>query len=124
MFSFFRRVFARLHPRWFICAGKIIWTDGGQTITFLRRVPKLASPNLRDVLSLFMRASKPLKAADTRRIRVALGISQFEFAQYLGSKLGTVRSWEQGVRRPRSAALRLLTIAKDRPAVLLQRASR
>ncbi len=57
-------------------------------------------PNLR--VTRFMRASKPLKAADIRRIRAALGISQFEFAQYLGSKLGTVRSWEQGVHRPRS----------------------
>lgn len=68
----------------------------------------------------FMRTSKSLKAADIRKIRRTLGISQFEFAQYLGTKLGTIRSWEQGVRRPQSAALRLLTIAKERPAVLLQ----
>jgi putative transcriptional regulator len=68
----------------------------------------------------FMRTSKSLKAADIRKIRRTLGISQFEFAQYLGTRLGTIRSWEQGVRRPQSAALRLLTIAKERPAVLLQ----
>jgi putative transcriptional regulator len=72
----------------------------------------------------FMQASKSLKAADIRKIRKTLGISQFEFAQYIGSKLGTVRSWEQGARKPRSTALRLLTIAKERPAVLLQRVGR
>jgi putative transcriptional regulator len=75
--------------------------------------------NLR--VTRFMPMSKSLKAADIRRIRTTLGISQFEFAQYLGSRVGTVRSWEQGVRKPKSATLRLLTIAKDRPAVLLQR---
>jgi putative transcriptional regulator len=69
----------------------------------------------------FMQASKPLKATEIRRIRETLGVSQYDFAQYLGSTLGAVRSWEQGARKPRSATLRLLTIAKDRPSVLLQR---
>jgi putative transcriptional regulator len=69
----------------------------------------------------FMKESEPLKPSEIRKIRVALGITQVEFAEYLGTKVGTVRSWEQGVRRPRRTALRLLTIARRSPAALLER---
>ncbi len=62
---------------------------------------------------------KALRPSAIRRIRLTLGISQPQFAQYLGTSLGAVRSWEQGVRRPQSTALRLLTIAKKNPAALL-----
>jgi hypothetical protein len=33
----------------------------------------------------------------------------------------TLRSWEQGSRKPQRSALRLLAIAKEKPALLLQR---
>ncbi len=61
-----------------------------------------------------------LKPKDIRKIRTTLGLSQSDFARYLGTSVACVRSWEQGMRRPQSAALRLLTIAKKRPAALLQ----
>lgn len=61
-----------------------------------------------------------LKAKDIRKIRTTLGLSQAEFARYLGTSVASVRSWEQGVRKPQSAALRLLAIARNRPAALLQ----
>jgi putative transcriptional regulator len=72
-------------------------------------------------VSRFLRTSKQLKPLDIRKIRTTLGVSQVTFAQYLGTSVGTVRSWEQGVRRPQSTALHLLTIAKQKPALLLQR---
>src|ERR1700727_1511382 len=62
---------------------------------------------------------KHLKPSEIRRIRTTLKISQPMFAQYLGTSVACVRSWEQGTRRPQSTALRLLTIAKKNPAVLL-----
>jgi putative transcriptional regulator len=62
---------------------------------------------------------KYLSPSDIRKIRRRLGVSQPLFARYLGTSLGAVRSWEQGARRPQSTALRLLTIAKKNPAVLL-----
>jgi DNA-binding transcriptional regulator YiaG len=64
---------------------------------------------------------KPLKAAEIRRIRAMLKISQPMFARFLGTSVASVRSWEQGSRRPRSAALRLLCIAKKSPAVFLEK---
>jgi len=60
-----------------------------------------------------------MRPKEIRKIRTALGLSQTDFARYLGTSVACVRSWEQGMRRPQSAALRLLTIAKKKPAVLL-----
>jgi DNA-binding transcriptional regulator YiaG len=61
-----------------------------------------------------------LKPAQIRRIRIRLQLSQPEFADFLCTSVGTVRSWEQGNRAPSRSALRLLVIAKEQPALLLQ----
>jgi putative transcriptional regulator len=61
-----------------------------------------------------------LRPKEIRKIRKRLGLSQADFAHYLGTSVASVRSWEQGMRRPQSAALRLLTIAKKKPAALLE----
>ncbi len=62
-----------------------------------------------------------MKPAQIRRIRTRLQLSQPEFAAFLCTSVGTIRSWEQGNRSPNRSALRLLVIAKERPALLLQR---
>jgi DNA-binding transcriptional regulator YiaG len=61
-----------------------------------------------------------LRPKEIRKIRTALGLSQADFAHYLGTSVACIRSWEQGVRRPQSSALRLLSIAKRKPAALLE----
>jgi len=53
-----------------------------------------------------------------RQIRQALHASQALFATYLNVSPNAVRSWEQGTRRPRQAALKLLAIAKKNPKAL------
>lgn len=63
---------------------------------------------------------KPLRPAEIRAIRVSLNASQALFARYLNVSANTVESWEQGVRRPQDATLKLLRIAKKRPQVLLE----
>lgn len=72
---------------------------------------------------VFRAAFEPvsLKPKEIRGIRVQLGLSQPQFAEFLCTSIGTVRSWEQGSRKPQSSALRLLAIAKEKPAVLLQK---
>ena len=62
---------------------------------------------------------KPLKPAEIREIRRRLHASQGRFAHFLNVSQKAVQSWEQGSRKPRSAALRLLSIAKKNPKVLL-----
>lgn len=63
---------------------------------------------------------KPMKPEEIRQIRLDLDVSQARFAQYLCVSTNTVQSWEQGARRPQSTALRLLTIAKKNPGILLK----
>jgi putative transcriptional regulator len=62
---------------------------------------------------------KEISPREIRRIRQALKASQPLFAAYLNVSTNAVRSWEQGTRRPRQAALKLLTIAKKDPRALL-----
>jgi putative transcriptional regulator len=62
---------------------------------------------------------KQISAKEVRLIRKALNASQTLFATYLNVSPNAVRSWEQGTRRPRQAALKLLLIAKKNPRALL-----
>lgn len=62
---------------------------------------------------------KQLSAKEIRHIRRTLNASQALFANYLNVSANAVRSWEQGTRRPRQAALKLLVIAKKNPKALL-----
>jgi hypothetical protein len=46
----FRKLYSRLHPRFFLCGPYIIWSNGSETVTFVRRTSRLASPDLHDTL--------------------------------------------------------------------------
>lgn len=67
---------------------------------------------------------KPMKPREIRGIRLALGASQSVFAYVLNVSPKVVQSWEHGARRPTSAALKLLSIAKTNPQILLQPSAR
>ena len=62
---------------------------------------------------------KPLKPADIRSLRENLNASQALFARLLNVSSNAVESWEQGIRQPRQATLKLLYIARKNPSVLL-----
>lgn len=57
---------------------------------------------------------------DVRAIRGGLGVSQSEFALFIGVSLATLRNWEQGRRRPRGPALALLQVAARNPRAVLE----
>lgn len=65
-------------------------------------------------------APKPMKPGEIREVRMRLNASQAVFARYLCVSPKAVQSWEQGIRRPQSSALRLLQIAKRHPQLLLE----
>jgi len=62
---------------------------------------------------------KRLTPNQIKRIRLALHASQSRFALLLNVSPNTVESWEQGVRKPDSAALKLLEIARKNPQALV-----
>ncbi len=62
---------------------------------------------------------KPMKPADIRAVRESLNASQALFARLLNVSSNAVESWEQGIREPRQATLKLLHIARRNPDVLL-----
>jgi len=62
---------------------------------------------------------KPMKPADIRALRENLNASQTLFARLLNVSSNAVESWEQGIREPRQATLKLLHVARRNPDVLL-----
>src|ERR1700687_3116756 len=66
------------------------------------------------------RPPRPVSSTDIARIRRQLKYSQSVFARLLNVSPKTVQAWEQGIRVPSDAALKLLTIAKRHPEVLLE----
>ena len=77
----------------------------------------------RDLKVMRIQAPRPPKAMSPRdiaRIRQKLNCSQAVFAMMLNISPKTVQAWEQGSRAPGDAALKLLTIAKNHPEVLLE----
>jgi len=68
--------------------------------------------------------AKPLTKQDFRRlrrsprvriVRMALGMSQEEFAETYGIPVGTLRDWEQGRREPDQASKTLLKLIERIP---------
>jgi DNA-binding transcriptional regulator YiaG len=62
---------------------------------------------------------KPLSPSQIRAIRQSFNVSQAGFARIINVSVNAVESWEQGVRRPREATLKLLSVADRHPEVLL-----
>jgi putative transcriptional regulator len=57
----------------------------------------------------------PMDAQKVIQVRKRLGMSQSLFAAALNVSAKTVQSWEQGLRVPGNASLRLLQIAESQP---------
>jgi putative transcriptional regulator len=55
---------------------------------------------------------------DVARIRQKTGMSQSEFAGFLGISIRTLQSWERNASKPSGAAATLLRIVEARPEVL------
>ena len=52
---------------------------------------------------------------DAREARLKLGLTQREFASFIGTAVGTVRKWELGARRPSGAARTLIEVIRTEP---------
>lgn len=63
---------------------------------------------------------KRMRPAEIRAIRQKLNASQVTFAKLINVSPNAVESWEQGIRKPTSAALKLLKVAQRHPEILLE----
>ena len=61
--------------------------------------------------ALCLSPAPEFSAAEIKALRHRLRVSQPVFAVYLGVTKSTVSQWEQGLKRPRGPALRLLDLA-------------
>ena len=62
---------------------------------------------------------RALTPGQIRAIRQSFNVSQAGFARIINVSVNAVESWEQGVRKPREATLKLLAVAEKHPEVLL-----
>lgn len=62
---------------------------------------------------------KPLAPEEIRQIREREAFSQSVFAHYLNVSKNLVSDWERGVKKPSGAALKLLTIVKNKGIVAI-----
>lgn len=91
-------------------------SDGGESIL----------EGLEDALAFARGDKKRGKASkvrvpdiDVARLRKRLGLTQAEFAAAFGVHVGTVRNWEQGIRRPEGPARVLLRVIDVNPKAVL-----
>lgn len=64
--------------------------------------------------------SRMRRVPNPREIREELGLTQREFARQFQIALGTLRDWEQGARRPDSAAKAYLRVIAEAPDTVRQ----
>lgn len=57
-------------------------------------------------------------ASDVATVRKHLGLSQEQFATFMGVSVATLRNWEQKRREPRGAARSLLLVAAKQPCAV------
>lgn len=62
---------------------------------------------------------KELSAKEIANLRARLNVSQAVFARYLNISPKTVQSWEQGHGKPNGASLKLLSLARKNPKILI-----
>ena len=61
---------------------------------------------------------------DVVAIRSSTGLSQPDFARSIGIRLGTLKNWEQGRRRPEGPARVLLALIAKRPSIVQEELAR
>jgi putative transcriptional regulator len=76
--------------------------------------------DLRTMVRYLPEPPAPLSSQEVLDIRLRLKLSQSVFARLLNVSAKTVQAWEQGTRTPSDAALKLLSIARKRPEVLME----
>ncbi len=70
--------------------------------------------------TILPRSPKKMTKKEIALLRENLKCSQAVFARSLNVSVKTIQAWEQGIGKPSGAALKLLSIAKNKPEVLFE----
>jgi putative transcriptional regulator len=85
-----------------------------QTMESVHAIGAIDCQTLRDFDDACLTPVRVLTPDEIRAIRLKERISQPVFARYLNVSSHLISDWERGVRTPGGAALRLLTVVRDK----------
>lgn len=63
----------------------------------------------------------PMSANQLKDFRLSLGMTQSEFATFVGTKVGTIASWESGRKMSAIAKTRIVKLHEHRGPIISQR---
>lgn len=81
-----------------------------ETARDLRKAGVMDEVTMREFNALCLPPVKRYTAADIRRMRAKLRVSQAVFAAYMNVGKTTVQQWEQGQKKPNGPSLKLLDL--------------
>lgn len=85
-----------------------------ETMEGLLDIGAINKQTMREFDQACLTSIEALSPDEIRAIRERESISQPVFARYLNVSKGLVSDWERGVKRPSGAALRLLTVVRNK----------
>jgi len=83
-------------------------------VAALHEVGAVSKVTMRELDTICPPPVREFGAADIKRLREALKLSQPVFARHLHTTASTVRKWEQGETRPAGPALKLLNVIANK----------
>jgi putative transcriptional regulator len=83
-----------------------------ETARGLHEAGVMNTRTMREFDALCLQPVKTLSAAQIKRLRTRLRVSQAVFAAYLNTSPSTVQKWERGEKKPNGPSLKLLNLVE------------
>src|SRR3990170_1660301 len=83
-----------------------------ETARDLHEAGVMDTRTMRQFDALCLQPVKTLSAAQIKRLRTRLRVSQAVFAAYLNTSPSTVQKWERGEKKPNGPSLKLLNLVE------------
>jgi putative transcriptional regulator len=90
-----------------------------ETASGLHEAGVMNARTMREIDALCLQPVKTLSAAQIRRLRTRLRVSQAVFAAYLNTSPSTVQKWERGEKKPDGPSLKLLNLVERKGLEIL-----
>lgn len=91
-----------------------------ETARGLHEAGVMNTRTMREFDALCLQPVKTLSAAQIKRLRTRLRISQAVFAAYLNTSPSTVQKWERGEKKPNGPSLKLLNLVERKGLGVLE----